>query len=309
MDVGAFTSGLLTGLREGVEAALILAIICAYLAKTGNKRHFPKIFLGAGLAIALSVILGISIYVTVGSFQEPYEQLFEAATLILAAAVVTWMLFWMRRQARSVRGELQAAVDRALDDGSAIALAFLAFVAVIREGVETSLFLVGQAASASAEGGEMWVVAGAVIGLLIAAVIGVGFYHGSRRLNLATFFRWTGVALVFIAAGLLSHAVHELIEIGVITVGTQTLFDLSAILPHDEKGGSLVGQFLAALFGYTSTPEVTTFVVWLSYVVIVLTLFLRPVKPASPVSAPASAAAASTKPASTEPASTGPVKG
>jgi high-affinity iron transporter len=149
----------------------------------------------------------------------------------------------------------------------------------------------------------MWVVSGAVIGLLIAAVIGVGFYHGSRRLNLATFFRWTGVALVFIAAGLLSHAVHELIEIGVITVGTQTLFDLSSILPHDEEGGSLLGQFLAALFGYTSTPEVTTFVVWLSYVVIVLTLFLRPVKPA-PVSPAASAA-----PASTEPTSTEPVKG
>jgi high-affinity iron transporter len=303
MDVGAFTSGLLTGLREGVEAALILAIICAYLAKTGNKRHFPKIFLGAGLAIGLSILLGVGIYVTVGSFQEPYEQLFEAATLILAAGVVTWMLFWMRRQARSVRGELHAAVDRALDDGSAIALAFLAFVAVIREGVETSLFLVGQVASASAEGGEMWVVVGAVTGLLIASVIGVGFYHGSRRLNLATFFRWTGVALVFIAAGLLSHAVHELIEIGVITVGTQTLFDLSSILPHDEAGGSLLGQFLAALFGYTSTPEVMTFVVWLSYVVIVLTLFLRPVKPA-PVSPPASAA-----PTSTEPTSTEPVKG
>src|SRR4029079_6547697 len=257
--------GLLTGLREGVEAALILAIICAYLAKTGNKRHFPKIFLGAGLALALSMLLGVGIYVTVGSFQEPYEQLFEAATLILAAGVVTWMLFWMRRQARSVRGELHAAVDRALDDGSAIALAFLAFVAVIREGVETSLFLVGQAASASAEGGEMWVLVGAVIGLLIAAVLGVGFYHGSRRLNLATFFRWTGVALVFIAAGLLSHAVHELIEIGVITFGTQPAFDVSGVLPHDAASGNLLGQFLRAIFGYSATPEVTTFVVWLTY--------------------------------------------
>jgi high-affinity iron transporter len=278
MDVGALTSGLLTGLREGVEAALILAIICAYLTRTGNGRHIPKILLGAGVAIALSVLLGVGIYVTVGSFQEPYEQLFEAATLILAAGVVTWMLFWMRRQARNVRGELQAAVDRALNDGSALALAFLAFVAVIREGVETSLFLVGQAASVSAEGGQVWVVIGAVVGLGIAAILGVGFYHGSRRLNLASFFRWTGVALVFIAAGLVSHAVHELIEIGVITVGTQTLFDLSAVLPHDPAGGSLVGQFLAALFGYTSTPEIATFAVWLTYVVVVLTLFLRPVR-------------------------------
>ena len=294
MDVGAFTSGLLTGLREGVEAALILAIICAYLARTGNRRHFPKIFVGAGLAVLLSALLGIAIYVTVGSFQEPYEQLFEAATLILAAGVVTWMLFWMRRQAANVKGELQAAVDRALTDGSATALAFLAFIAVIREGVETSLFLVGQAASASAEGGAIWVLIGALIGIGIAAVLGVGFYHGSRRLNLATFFRWTGVALVFIAAGLLAHAAHELIEIGVITFGTQTLFDVSAILPHSEDGGSILGQFLAALFGYTSTPEVTTFVVWLTYIVVVLTLFLRPVKSVPAPPAPAAAPTPST---------------
>ena len=275
MDVAAFTSGLVTGLREGVEAALILAIICAYLAKTGNRRYFSRIFAGAGLAVVLSAVIGIVIFVTVGSFEEPYEQLFEAITLIVAASVVTWMLFWMRRQAASVKGELQAAVDRALDNGSANAMAVLAFVAVIREGVETSLFLVGQAAVASAEGGAIWVLIGALIGLGIAAVLGVGFYHGSRRINLTTFFRWTGVALVFIAAGLLSHAVHEFIEIGVITVGTQTLFDISAILPHEE---GLLGQMLRALFGYTSTPEVATFVVWLTYVVVVLALYLRPVK-------------------------------
>jgi len=291
MDVGAFSSGLLTGLREGVEAALILAIICAYLARTGNRRHFPKIFLGAGVAAVLSAVLGIAIYVTVGSFQEPYEQLFEAATLLLAAGVVTWMLFWMRRQAGSVRGELQAAVDRALDDGSATALALLAFIAVIREGIETSLFLVGQAAAVAAEGGAIWVLVGALVGLLIAAVLGVGFYQGSRRLNLATFFRWTGIALVFIAGGLVAKAIHELIEINVITFGTQTLFDVSSILPHDPESGSILGQFLHVLFGYTSTPEVLTFVVWLTYVVVVLALYLRPVKRppvAAPVPAPVS---------------------
>ncbi len=276
MDLGAFTSGLLTGLREGVEAALIVSIILAYLAKTGNRRYFPRIFLGAGLAAALSVLLGATLWFTVGGFEEPYEQIFEGLTMLLAAGVVTWMLFWMRRQAQSVKGDLQAAVDRALDDGSATALAFLAFIAVIREGIETSLFLVGQMASAKAD--ASWVIVGAVAGLGIAALIGVGFYQGSRRLNLATFFRWTGIALVFIAAGLLSHAVHEFIEVGIITFGTQTLFDLSAILPHEPDGGSIVGQFLRAAFGYTSTPEVTTFVVWLTYVVVVLALYLRPMK-------------------------------
>jgi len=276
MDFGALLSGLLTGLREGVEAALIVAIICAYLAKTGHRQYFPKVFLGAGLAIALSAVFGVGLYLTVGSFQAPYEQLFEAVTLLLAAAVVTWMLFWMRRQAMSVRGHLQAAVDRALHDGSVAALGSLAFVAVIREGVETSLFLTGQATSAAQ--GAIWILVGAVIGLVIAGLLGVGFYHGSRRLNLATFFRWTGIALVFIAGGLVAKAIHELIEINVITVGTGTLFDLSAILPHADDSGSVLGQVLHALFGYTATPEVLTFGLWLAYVVVVLALFLRPVK-------------------------------
>jgi high-affinity iron transporter len=292
MDLGAFTSGLLTGLREGVEAALILAIICAYLAKTGNRRYFSKVFAGAGLALGLSAILGIILFVSVGSFEEPYEQLFEGLTMVLAAAVVTWMLFWMRRQAASVKGELQSAVDRALDSGSVAALAVLAFIAVIREGIETSLFLTAQASAVSDDGGAVWVLLGALVGLAIAGLLGVGFYQGSRRLNLATFFRWTGVALVFIAAGLLSHAVHEFIEIGLITFGTQTLFDLSAILPHDGDN-SLIGQMLRALFGYTSTPEVTTFVVWLTYLVVVLALYLRPIKrPPAPVPTAGSAAPA-----------------
>ena len=275
MDPGALSSGLLTGLREGVEAALIVSIILAYLAKTGNRRHFQTIFWGAGVAIGVSAVLGIALFVTVGSFQEPYEQIFEGATMLLAAAVVTWMLFWMRRQAASVKGDLQAAVDRALDQGTARALGFLAFVAVIREGIETSLFLTGQVASA--DGGAGSVLVGAVIGLAVALLLGIGFYQGSRRLNLAAFFRWTGIALVFIAGGLLAHATHEFIEVGVITFGTQTLFDLSGILPHDPEAGNVLGQFLRALFGYSATPEITTFVVWLGYVVVVLTLYLRPV--------------------------------
>jgi high-affinity iron transporter len=275
MDVGALSSGLLTGLREGVEAALIVSIVLAYLARTGNRRHFPTVFLGVGLAVGLSAVLGIALFVTVGSFGEPYEQLFEGITMLLAAAVVTWMLFWMRRQAVSVKGDLQAAVDRALDEGSARALGLLAFIAVIREGIETSLFLTGQAASAADGAGS--VLVGAIVGLAIATVLGVGFYQGSRRLNLASFFRWTGIALVFIAAGLLAYATHEFIEIGVIPFGTQTLFDLSAILPHQPEAGNLLGQFLRALFGYSATPEATTFVVWLGYLVLVLTLYLRPI--------------------------------
>jgi high-affinity iron transporter len=294
LDVGSFTSGLLTGLREGVEAALIVSIILAYLAKTGNRQHFNRIWIGTAAAVALSLALGLVLFATVGSFEEPYEQIFEGLTMLVAAAVVTWMLFWMRRQAASVKGELQVAVDRALGEGTVFGLTVLAFTAVIREGLETALFLVGQATSA--EDGALAVFVGALVGLGIAALIGVGFYRGARVINLRTFFRWTGIALIFIAAGLLSKAVHEFVEIGWITVGTQPLFDASAILPHEAADGVagglllLVGQFLRALFGYTSQPEVITFVVWLSYVVIVLFLFLRPVRPRLARPAPAAGA-------------------
>ncbi|MEP7360785.1 MAG: iron uptake transporter permease EfeU [Chloroflexota bacterium] len=284
MDLGSLIAGLVTGLREGVEAALIVSIILAYLAKTGNRRHFTKIWIGAAVAIALSLAVGIGIFVTVGEFEAPYEQLFEASTMVLATAVLTWMLFWMRRQARSVRGELQAAVDRVLTEGNAWSLAVLAFSAVIREGVETSLFMVGQvnAAAANGPGAELAVLLGALIGLAIAIAIGWIIYTGSRRINYATFFRLTGLALVFIAAGLLSHAVHELIEVGWITVLTGTVFDISAMLPDDAG----IGLFLRALFGYSAAPEVLTVIVYLAYLLPVLYLYLRPMAVAPPATQP-----------------------
>jgi high-affinity iron transporter len=287
LDIGALTAGLLTGLREGVEAALIVAIVLAYLVRTGNGAQAPKVWLGAGLAVLTSLVAGVVIFQTVGAFQEPYEQLFEAVTFLIAAVVVTWMLFWMRRQSAGMRGELQARIDRVLSEGSVLGLAVLAFSAVIREGLETSLFLVGQATAVGPSAASL--VVGALVGLAGAVLIGWIFYTGSRRIDLRAFFRWTGIGLVFIAAGLVSRAVHELVEIGVVPFGGQTAFDLSAVLPHDDG----VGQFLRAIFGYTSTPEVTTLVVHLAYLAVILTLYLRPIRPSLPPPAPATAPSSS----------------
>ncbi len=288
MDLGSYTSGLLTGLREGVEAALIVSIVLAYLSRTGRGDQAGRVWLGAGLAAGLSLVIGIILFNTVGAFEEPYEQIFEGTMLLVAAGVVTWMLFWMRRQAASVKGELQAAVDRAVASGASWGLALLAFTAVIREGLETSLFLVGQATSARTD--AVWVLLGALTGLVVAAAIGYGIYRGSRRLNLGSFFRWTGIALVFIAAGLLSYGIHEFAEIGAFGSGpwTATAYDLNGILSHSQG----IGAFLRAIFGYSATPEVITLVAHVTYVVVVLTLYLRPIRRVTP-SAPSAAAARS----------------
>ena len=286
MDIGALISGALIGLREGVEAALIVAIVLAYLVRTGNGRQAPKIWLGTAGAIVLSIVVGGALFVTVGALEAPYEQLFEGITMLIAAVVVTWMLFWMRRQSAGLKGELQSAVDRTLSEGTGWGLAVLAFTAVIREGVETALFLAGQATSLTTSAGSVGL--GAVVGLAIAAVIGWGFYRGSRAVDLRKFFRWTGIALVFIAAGLLSKAVHELIEVagifGIAVLGAQPAFDISGLLSHDEG----IGQFLRAIVGYSASPEVLTLIVHVGYVVTVLWLYLRPIAPPTrPVVAPA----------------------
>lgn len=283
LDPGALTTGLLTGLREGVEAALIVSIILAYLARTGNRRHFGKIWLGAGAAVALSAVVGMTLWLTIGGFEGATEKIFEGVAMVIAAGVVTWMLFWMRRAAANIKGELHARVDSAVVEGGILGLAILAFTAVIREGIETALFLLGQAsAAAGREAGALSVLIGATVGILLAAAIGVALYRGAQVINLRTFFQWTGVALIFIAAGLLSHAVHEFVEVGWITVGTGTAFDVSAILPHDPETGAVgvVGSILRAIFGYSSNPEWVTFLTWLGYLVAVLLLYLRPVRPA-----------------------------
>lgn len=272
MELGALTSGFLTGLREGVEAALIVAIILAYLARTGNGVQAPKVWLGTGLAALVSLVAGVVIFQTVGAFEAPYEQLFEAATFLTAAVVVTWMLFWMRRQSAGLRSELHARIDRALSEGTILGLAALAFTAVIREGLETSLFLVGQAAALEAASAS--IVAGAVLGLAGAVGIGWVVYTGSHRIDLRAFFRWTGVGLVFIAAGLVSRAVSALLEINLIPVGTATAFDLSGVLPSDAG----IGEYLNGILGYSAAPAIATLVVYLGYLIVVLGLYLWPVR-------------------------------
>lgn len=267
--------GLLTGLREGVEAALIVGIIASYLVKIGRADRLSSVWLGVAAAVAASATIGVLAFLLLGSLQGTAEKLFAGSASLLAVVILTYMLFWMRKQAVTLGADLRSGVDRAVASTSVLGLSLLAFTAVIREGIETALFLLGQTTAAADQ--ALSVVVGAFIGLLIAAGIGVLIFRVGMRLNLSAFFNVTGAALVVIASGLLSYGVHEFIELGLLPALINPVYDISAILPHKEG----IGQFLRAIVGYSSTPELTTLLAQGAYLVFGLFFYVRPVRRAA----------------------------
>lgn len=206
------TASLFVMLREGLEAALIVGIILGYLRKTDGAGEARWIWLGTAAAAAVSVASGALLFATVGELEGRAEQAYEAAAMLLAVAVLTWMVFWMRRQARTLGSELRSRVHGALASGSRLALASVAFVAVVREGVESSLFLF----TSTQESTPVQSFAGAALGLLAAVALGVLVYRGTTRLNLRQFFTVTSLGLFAFAAYLLVGAFEELGELGVL---------------------------------------------------------------------------------------------
>jgi high-affinity iron transporter len=227
--------------------------------------------------------VGVFAFVALGSLQGTAEQIIAGTTSLLAVVILTYMLFWMRKQAITLGADLRSGVDRAVASTSVLGLTLLAFTAVIREGFETALFLLGQTTAAAGEG--LAVVLGAVVGLLIAAGIGVLIFRAGLRLNLSAFFNVTGAALVVIASGLLSYGVHEFIEVGLLPALINPVYDISAILPHKEG----IGQFLRAIVGYSSTPELTTLLAQGAYLLFGLFFYVRPVRRAAAARTAASA--------------------
>lgn len=266
-------------LREGIEAALVLSIILAYLNTIGRRDRHGLVWAGAGIAIAVSLVAGIILRITVGAISETSErtaEIIEGIGSLLAVAVLTWMIFWMRRQARHIKGELQEKVDLALASGSGLALAALAFFVVVREGLETVLFLFGTIRE-EVVGSVGLGYLGAFLGLAVAAAVGFLIYKGGIRLNLRTFFKVTGALILVVAAGLFAYGIHELQEVGWITVGTATAFDIGGVLSDEGTFGSL----LRAMFGYNADPTVLEFAAWLAYLLVTGFLFFRP-QPAPP---------------------------
>ncbi len=263
-------ASLLITLREGLEISLVIAIIAAYLVKTGNGRYLGSMWIGVAAAVAVSVAAGILFKAVIGEFEGAWEQAIEGVLALVAVAVLTWMIFWMRRNARSISADLHAKIDAALKK-SPMALALIAFVAVVREGFETALFLLG-AETGSSSGAS--VVFGGLIGLTIASMIGFGLYQGSSQVNLRQFFRATGMLLILFAAGLFAKGLHEFRELFEIEANfvAARVWDITSG-PFAE--GAVAHDFLKGLFGWSPHPERIRVAGYFAYLLPVAWLFYR----------------------------------
>lgn len=265
----------LIGLREGLEASLVVGILIAYLARTGHRRQLAPLWTGIAAAVVLSVGFGALLNFSAQELADNTEELFSGALGIVAVAFVTYMVFWMRRSARHMKGELEGKLSAALTVG-AFALASTAFVAVAREGLETALFLWSNISNNTGSG--PLALTGALLGIVAAVAIEYLLYRRSVRINLGSFFLVTGALLVVVAAGVLSAGVHGLQEAGVLPGADSLAFDVSGAVPEN----SWYGVLLKGIVGFRGQTTWLMVVAWTLYVVPVLTLFLRPGRPLVP---------------------------
>ena len=268
-------------LREGLEIALVLAIVTAYLVKSDRRSEIRPVLIGASLAALACIAAGVAVRSATNGLHGTAEQFTEGTLALASCAVLSWMIFWMRRNARSLGGELRAKVDSAT---TVQALTLLAFVAVAREGFETVLFLLG--AEEGATSGRD-VVIGGIIGLVAAAALGWVVYVGGRRVNLGTLFKVTGVLMILFAAGLAGRAAHEFREFlgfGETGLLTRPMWEITS----GALAAGTFHDFIDGLFGWSENPERIRVLAYFAYLVPVLWSYVRS-KPAT-VSAPAVAA-------------------
>jgi high-affinity iron transporter len=269
----------LIGLREGLEAAIVVGILVAYLVKTDRRDKLPAIWIGVGLAVGVSLAFGAILTYGSSSMSFEAQEAFGGFMSIAAVSFVTWMIFWMRKAARSMKGELHGKIDAAMALGP-VALAVTAAIAVGREGLETALFLWS---NIQATGSSAQPITGAVLGLLAAVVLGYLIYRRAVAINMAKFFTITGALLIVVAAGVLAYGVHDLQEAGILPGINNAAFDISSWY----SASSWYGTLLKGLFNFSAKPTVLEVVVWFAYLVPVMFLFIRGVRAPAPSAAPA----------------------
>lgn len=260
----------LIGLREGLEAALVVAILVAYIVKLERRHLLPRLWAGIVLAIVLSLGVGAFLQFTSQTLSFQAQEAFGGCMSILAVVLITWMIFWMASHAQGIRAHLQGEVDKALL-GGAWTLAIVAFVSVGREGLETALFLW---AGFNASGETVEPIIGALLGLATAVVLGIIVYKGAVRLNLARLFAWTGAGLIIVAAGVLSYGIHDLQEAAILPGLDNLAFDVSAQIPPSSWYGTL----LKAVLNFSPATTWLEFVAWWAYVIPTMVLYVRKIR-------------------------------
>ncbi|WP_298842718.1 FTR1 family iron permease [Clostridium sp.] len=258
-------------LREGVEIAIVLAIIMSYLKQLGQTKETGKVWLGAGVAALISVLAALGIFFVLGVTEiGGFQIILEGALKIIAVFMLTWMTIWMKKQGGNISGGLKRQIQVAISHGSTWALASLAFVSVLREGIETVLFIVGSAQETSA----IATVSGTILGFGVAAILGYILYKGTHNLPLKSFFNAMSILLIFMAAGLLSGGIHEFQELHMIPEVIEHVWSTKAIL--DQK--STVGGMLKAIFGYADSPNLVQVIVYWLYLIGAFYAYFKPSK-------------------------------
>jgi high-affinity iron transporter len=258
-------ANLLIGLREGLEAALVVGILIAYLIKIGRRDVLRRIWLGVGLAVVLALAIGALLTFGASDLSFEAQEAIGGSLSILATGFVTWMIFWMLKTARSLSGQLRAGIDKHLD-GAGWGLVAVAFLAVGREGIETALFIW---AAVQATGEATFPLVGAAAGILLAIVLGYLIYRGIVRINLSKFFTYTGLFLVVVAAGVLAYGVHDLQEAGILPGLNSLAFDVSEAIPP----ASWYGTLLKGTINFSAATTWLQAIVWVLYAVPVLAIF------------------------------------
>ena len=274
----------LIGLREGLEASLMVVILIAYLVRSGRRHLLPRIWVGVAAAIVTSLAFGALLTWGPRRLTFQAQEAIGGTLSIVAVGFVTWMVFWMASHARGLSAELRGRLDVAAEAGR-FSLAFVAFLAVGREGLETALFLWATTQAATgATGSTTTPLIGALLGILTAVAMGVAFYKGVLRINLSTFFTWTGAILIVVAGGVLAYGIHDLQEAALLPGLNSLAFDVSAAIPPTSWYGTL----LKGVFNFSPATTWLEAIAWSLYVSTTLFFFLRHIhRPAaSPAVAP-----------------------